>query len=129
MVFKSFAVDVKMKRLTNMKIKSKKSIVVRNGQTFVEWLVVIGIIAIIFATIFAGAFGWCSKHVWGNKQIVDFNHQRFNVAYVLGDAGKWERINIKAWKDWDKSDSIQIIKMDGNAIYTHLMNVKLCKEN
>lgn len=114
-----------MKRLTDMKIKSKKSIAARNGQTFVEWLIVISIIAIIFAVV----FGWCSKHVLGNKQIIDFNHQRFNVAYVLGDAGKWERINIKAWKDWDKSDSIQIIKMDGNAIYTHLMNVKLCKEN
>lgn len=94
------------------------------GQTLVEWLVVIGILAVIFLCI----FGWCSRHVWGNKQIIDFNHQRFNVAYVLGDAGKWERVNIKAWKDWEQSDSIQIIKTDGNAIYTHLRNVKLCAE-
>lgn len=104
--------------------KTMKTLKAKHGQTFVEWLVVIGIIAIIFA----GAFGWCSKHVWGNKQIVDFNHQRFNVAYVRGDAGKWERVNIKAWKDWEQSDSIQIIKTDGNAIYTHLCNVKLCAE-
>lgn len=96
----------------------------RKGQTAVEVMVVISIVAIIGACI----FGWCSKHVWGNKQIVDFNHQRFNVAYVLGDDGKWEKVKIKAWKDWQQSDSVQIIKTDGNALYTHLRNVKLCAE-
>lgn len=96
----------------------------KSGQTIVELLVVVGVIAIIGACIFS----FCSRHVFGNKQIVDFNHQRFNVAYVLGDAGKWERVNIKAWKDWENSDSIQIIKTDGNAVYTHLRNVKLCAE-
>ena len=104
--------------------KTMKTNNAKYGQTLVEWLVVIGILAVIFLCI----FGWCSRHVWGNKQIIDFNHQRFNVAYVLGDAGKWERVNIKAWKDWEQSDSIQIIKTDGNAIYTHLRNVKLCAE-
>ena len=35
---------------------------------------------------------------------------------------------IKAWKDWEQSDAVQIIKTDGNAVYTHLCNVKLCAE-
>ncbi len=70
-------------------------------------------------------FGFFSKHIFGNKQIIDFNHQKFNVAYVLGNSNVWEKVNIKAWKDWENSDSIQIITEDGKAIYTHLMNVKL----
>lgn len=96
----------------------------KSGQSFVELTVVVVAVLILFA----GIFGWCSRHVWGNKQIIDFNHQQFNVAYVLGNDGKWERIGIKAWKDWEQSDAVQIIKTDGNAIYTHLRNVKLCKE-
>jgi len=96
----------------------------KKGNTLIEWLVIIGILGIILGT----AFNVGSKHIFGNKQIIDFNHQHFNVAYIRTDDNKWERINVKAWKDWDKSDSIQIIKTDGNAIYTHLCNVKLCKE-
>ena len=96
----------------------------KSGQSIVEWLIIFGSLVVAFLLI----FGWCSRYVWGNKQIIDFNHQQFNVAYVLGDAGKWERVSIKAWKDWEQSDAIQIIKMDGNAVYTHLRNVKLCKE-
>ena len=96
----------------------------KTGSTFIEWLVVLVILCIIGGCI----FGFTSKHIFGNKQIIDFNHQTFNVAYVLGDNGKWERIDIKAWKDWHQSDSVQIIKMDGRAIYTHLQNVKLCCE-
>lgn len=96
----------------------------KRGFTIIELLVVIGILGVVYSV--ALSFG--SKHVVGNKQIIDFNHQHFNVAYIRTDDNKWERINVKAWKDWDKSDSIQIIKTDGNAIYTHLCNVKLCKE-
>lgn len=73
-------------------------------------------------------FGFFSKHIFGNKQIIDFNHQKFNVAYILGDSNKWEKVNIKAWKDWENSDSIQVITEDGKAIYTHLMNVKLMEK-
>ena len=73
-------------------------------------------------------FGFFSKYIFGNKQIIDFNHQKFNVAYVKGNSNIWERVQIKAWKDWEKSDSIQVITEDGNVIYTHLSNVKLMEK-
>lgn len=66
--------------------------------------------------------------MFGNKQIIDFNHQQFNVAYVLSDSNVWEKVKIKAWKDWKDFDAIQIVTTDGNAIYTHLRNVKLCEK-
>ena len=84
--------------------------------------------AVILIIVVIAIFGFISKHIFGNKQIIDFNHQNFKVAYVLGDSNKWERVQIKAWKDWEKSDSIQIITEDGNAIYTHLRNVKLMEK-
>ena len=88
---------------------------------------VIVCLSILFI-ILVVTFGFFSKHIFGNKQIIDFNHQKFNVAYVKGNSNIWERIQIKAWKDWEKSDSIQIITEDGNAIYTHLSNVKLMEK-
>ena len=95
-----------------------------SGQTIVELLVIAGIIAIVAGV----CFGFFSKHVFGNKQIVDFNHQKFTTAYVLGDSNVWTKVKVKAWKDWENSDAIQIITPDGKAIYTHLRNVKLVQE-
>lgn len=95
----------------------------KSGQTFVEWLVVIAIL-LVFGTVI---FSVVNKHVVGNKQFVDFK-QKFNVAYVLSDSNKFEKVKIKAWKDWENSDSIQVIKEDGTPIYTHLCNVKLTCE-
>lgn len=84
-------------------------------------------IVIIIALIII-CFSWFSRHIFGNKQIIDFNHQKFNVAYVMGNSNTWEKVHIKAWKDWENSDAVQIITEDGNAIYTHLMNVKLMEK-
>lgn len=95
----------------------------RKGQTIVEWLVVIGIVGILLGVV----FGVYNKHISGNKQFIDLK-QNFNVAYVLGDNGKFERMKIKAWKDWENSDAIQVIDENGQPIYTHLMNVKLVHE-
>ena len=96
----------------------------KKGQTLSEVMVIIGILAVAAAV----CFGFFSRHIWGNKQIIDFNHQRFTTAYVLGDSNVWEKVSVKAWKDWENSDSIQIVTPDGKAIYTHLRNVKLVQE-
>jgi hypothetical protein len=80
---------------------------------------------VLLIIIVISCFGWFSRHIFGNKQIIDFNHQKFNVAYVMGNSNVWEKVHIKAWKDWENSDAVQIITEDGKAIYTHLMNVKL----
>ena len=96
----------------------------KSGVTLVEILVVVGILAIICASCFT----FFAKHIWGNKQIIDFNHQNFTVAYVLSDNNVWQKMKIKAWKDWENSDSIQIVTTNGKAIYTHLRNVKLVQE-
>ena len=95
-----------------------------SGQTLTEVIVIVGILAIVSACV----FGFFSKHVLGNKQVIDFNHQRFTTAYVLGNSNIWEKVSIKAWKDWEDSDAIQIITPGGKAIYTHLSNVKLVQE-
>lgn len=90
-----------------------------------EKVVVILVAILVFGLV---TFGIFNKYVFGNKQIIDFK-QNFNVAYVLGDSNRFEKVRIKAWKDWENSDSIQVILEDGTPIYTHLRNVKLSKEN
>lgn len=97
----------------------------KSGIALIETLIIIGIILVICAACYATFF---TKHIWGNKQIIDFNHQNFTVAYVLNDNNTWQKMKIKAWKDWENSDSVQIITTDGKAIYTHLRNVKLVEE-
>lgn len=62
-----------------------KKTFMKRGQTPVEALVVIGIIGILLGMV----FGFGPKHIFGNKQIIDFNRQRFNAAYVKGGDGKW----------------------------------------
>lgn len=96
----------------------------KTGFTIVELLVVVGIVAIVIG----GIFTFSAKHVVGNRQIIDFNRQRFNYAYILGDNGKWEKQPIRAWKDWDRSDSIQVVFENGTYMYTHLNNVKLSSD-
>ena len=95
----------------------------RSGQTAVEWFVILllGIVLLIPVGVFI------NRCILGNKQIVDFK-QNFNAAYVKGDSNIWTRVEIKAWKDYGESDSIQIVMPDGKAVYTHLSNVKLVQE-
>lgn len=85
------------------------------------------VLVIAFIIIGAVLFGVFNKYVFGNKQLVDLK-QNFNYAYVLGDDNKFEKVKIKAWKDWKDSDAVQVISVDGKAIYTHLANVKLVHE-
>jgi len=86
--------------------------------------IVIGVVLFIIALALASI---ANRHVFGNKQFFDFK-QNFNTAYILSDGGKFEKVRIKAWKDYENSDSVQVILEDGTPIYTHLRNVKLTKE-
>lgn len=89
-----------------------------------EGWITIGIIVVIVLVMLFGIF---NKYVFGNKQFVDLK-QNYNVAYVMGDDNKFEKISIVKWNDWENSDAVQVVTPDGRAIYTHLRNVKLTRE-
>lgn len=60
----------------------------------------------------------------GNRQVGIDTNQSFNKAYVnLG--GEWQLISVKAWRDFDKCDEIQIIASDGTVYLTHYSNMIL----
>ena len=82
---------------------------------------------ILFIIMGVCAFGFFNKYVFGNKQFVDFK-QNFNTAYIMSNSNTFDRVRIKAWKDWENSDAVQVILTDGTPIYTHLRNVKLTVE-
>jgi hypothetical protein len=86
-------------------------------------ITVVGIVVLVLVLL----FGIFNKYVFGNKQFVDLK-QNYNVAYVMGDDNKFEKISIVKWNDWENSDAVQVVTPDGRAIYTHLRNVKLTRE-
>ena len=89
-----------------------------------EGCITVGIIVVFVLVLLFGIF---NKYVFGNKQFVDLK-QNYNVAYVMGDDNKFEKISIVKWNDWENSDAVQVVTPDGRAIYTHLRNVKLTRE-
>lgn len=89
----------------------------------VEVMVVIGMILIIGACFIGGIGGCLNKHAFGNKQFFDFR-QNFKYAYIT-EGTNTVKYPIKAWKDWENSDAIQVITTDDKAIYTHLNRVML----
>lgn len=93
-----------------------------------NWLGGCVVALIILMVLAACTFGIFNKYIFGNKQWIDLKYD-YNVAYVLVNDNKFERIQIKAWKDWENSDAVQVIKLDGTPIYTHLRNIKLTKEH
>lgn len=93
------------------------------GFATIEILVVIGMIIVIGAACVGGIGGCLNKHAFGNKQFFDFR-QNFKYAYVT-EGTNTVKYSIKAWKDWENSDAIQVITTDGKAIYTHLNRVLL----
>ena len=72
-------------------------------------------------------FGVFNKFVFGNKQFIDLK-QNFNTAYIIFPDGTSQKMRIQAWKDYNNSDSIQVIDIDGKPFYTHLNRVILTKE-
>ena len=85
------------------------------------------VIVLLIITVFA-FFGFFNKYVFGNKQIIDLK-QNFNVAYIQMTDGTSKKIYLKKWNDYENSDSIQIIGVDGTVYYTHLNRVILSSES
>lgn len=55
-----------------------------------------------------------------NQQIVDLTYS-YNYAYIEGIG----EVKVKTWREYDSSDSIQIVTEDGVTYYTDLKNVIL----
>ena len=89
----------------------------------------VGCLAIGIILLVGAVAGWSvfKNNIWGNKQMIDMK-TRFNTAYILEDDAKFEKYRIRAWNDYENSDSVQVVLEDGRAIYTHLRNVKLTNE-
>lgn len=55
-----------------------------------------------------------------NQQIVDLTYS-YNYAYIEGIG----EVKVKTWREYDNSDSIQIVTEDDVTYYTDLKNVIL----
>lgn len=60
----------------------------------------------------------------GNRQVGIDSHQTFDRAYVLLK-GEWKEIQVKAWRDFENSDVVQVIDQNGTVYLTHYMNMVL----
>lgn len=83
----------------------------------------IAFVLFVLIVLIASTFNIFNKHIFGNKQYMDFK-QTFRYAIMEID-GKTVKLKIKAWKDWEQSDAIQFITEDGQTYYTHLNRVLL----
>lgn len=59
-----------------------------------------------------------------NKTVFDTTYT-FNYAFVSLPDGSCIDGPIKAWKDWDDSDMMQVTFSDGTVYYTHSSNIVL----
>ena len=59
-----------------------------------------------------------------NKTIFDTTYT-FNYAFVSLPDGSCVDGPIRAWKDWDDSDMMQVTFSDGTVYYTHSSNIVL----
>lgn len=62
-----------------------------------------------------------------NRQIFDFEFE-FNKALVKMPDGTMQVIQVKKWCDYENSDQIQIIDMDGNTYLFHAANITLMND-
>ena len=60
----------------------------------------------------------------GNRQVGIDPNQTFSKAYIrLGD--EWKVVSVKAWRDFENGDEIQIITNDGTVYLSHYSNMVL----
>jgi hypothetical protein len=76
------------------------------------------IIALILVLLTAWLLCGC------NKTVFDTTYT-FNHAFVSLPNGSCVDGPIRAWKDWEDSDMLQVTFSDGTVYYTHSSNVVL----
>jgi len=94
-------------------------------KTLNRLIIILGsIAAILFLTSAVTRF--YLNYVVGNKLWQD-KYQTFNVAYILGDDNKWERVPIKTWIQLNAHEC-QVTTTNDIPIYTSFSNIKLTLE-
>lgn len=76
------------------------------------------IIALVLVLLTAWLFCGC------NKTVFDTTYT-FNHAFVSLPDGSCVDGPIRAWKDWEDSDMLQVTFSDGTVYYTHSSNIVL----
>jgi hypothetical protein len=79
------------------------------------------ICALLILLVIIGAFCAC-----GNRQFMDTTYS-FEYAYVALPNGECVEGRLSSWKDWDNSDTIQVV-INGKTYLTHYSNVVLISE-
>ena len=80
------------------------------------------IIALVLVLLIAWLLCGC------NKTVFDTTYT-FNHAFVSLPDGSCVDGPIRAWKDWEDSDMLQVTFSDGTVYYTHSSNVVLVAED
>ena len=62
-----------------------------------------------------------------NVDMVDTNYS-FDTAYIQMGDGTVNKVSVKKWRDYENSDTVQVIADDGTVYLTHYANVVLVKE-
>jgi len=60
----------------------------------------------------------------GNRQVGIDTNQTFTKAYI-NIGGEWKTVTVKAWRDFQDGDEVQITTKEGVVYLTHYMNVVL----
>ena len=93
-----------------------------------EHPIAIAVIAILlFAIIIVCAYFVPNLLFNGNKQVVDTN---LAFHYAIIEVGNGELLEgpIRAWRDYEDSDVVQVVMDDGMVILTHYAKVMLFSE-
>lgn len=90
---------------------------------FVFSIILFIIVILIGAVLVCG-----SSHADWNYSFFDTVYN-FDYAFVKLPNGECIEGTVKAWKDWEDSDILQVTFTDGVTYYTHSSNIVLVQTN
>ena len=77
------------------------------------------VIAILLMVILLVILSSC-----GNRQVGIDTNQTFTKAYIkLGN--EWKIVSVKAWRDYEDGDEVQIVTDSGEVYLSHYSNIVL----